>query len=94
MQGARLQLRPEALSNMSDNIVRFPGRLKEQIDEENWKALQAEFYLDCYLATKGVPASDPGALKAWLLEAKIKADIENPFFRGWLVRRLSEEQKV
>ena len=85
---------PELTSNMSENILQFPGRLKQQIDEENWKALQAEFYLDCYLATKGEPASDPEALKAWLMQAKIKADIENPFFRGWLVRRLSEEQKV
>jgi hypothetical protein len=29
-----------------------------------------------------------------LLEARLKADMENPFFRGWLVRRLSETQTV
>jgi hypothetical protein len=79
---------------MPDNIVQFPGTMKDAIDEMQWKELQAEFYLDCYFATKGVPASDPDDLQKWLLEAKIKADIENPFFRGWLVRRLSETQTV
>lgn len=79
---------------MPDNIVQFPGTMKDAINEKQWKELQAEFYLDCYFATKGVPASDPDDLQSWLLEAKIKADIENPFFRGWLVRRLSETQTV
>ena len=79
---------------MPDNILHFPSKIKDAIDEEQWKALQAEFYLDCYFAIKGVPASDPKELQEWLLEAKIKADIENPFFRGWLVRRLSEENTV
>ena len=79
---------------MSDNILPFPNTIKDAIDEEQWKSLQAEFYLDCYFAIKGVPASDPEKLQQWLLEAKIKADIENPFFRGWLVRRLSEENTV
>lgn len=79
---------------MPDNIVQFPGKMKEAIDEKQWKELQAEFYLDCYFATKGVPASNPEDLQNWLLDAKIKADIENPFFRGWLVRRLSETQTV
>lgn len=79
---------------MPDNIVQFPGTMKDAIDEKQWKELQAEFYLDCYFATKGIPASDPQDLQRWLLEAKIKADIENPFFRGWLVRRLSETQTL
>ena len=79
---------------MPDNILHFPDKIKDKVDEKQWKALQAEFYLDCYFATKGVPASDPDDLKKWLLDAKIKADIENPFFRGWLVRRLSEENTV
>jgi hypothetical protein len=79
---------------MTDNIVQFPGTMKDAIDEKQWKALQAEFYLDCYFATKGVPASDPDDLQKWLLEARLKADMENPFFRGWLVRRLSETQTV
>jgi len=79
---------------MNDNILQFPGKLKDAIDEQRWKELQAEFYLDCYFATKGEPASAPADLQAWLLQAKIKADMENPFFRGWLVRRLSEENTV
>lgn len=79
---------------MTDNILQFPGKLKDSIDELHWKALQAEFYLDCYFAIKGKPASDPDDLQAWILQAKIKAEMENPFFRGWLVRRLSEENKV
>ncbi len=79
---------------MPDNVIPFPNKFKDAISEEQWKALQAEFYLDCYFATKGVAASDPEELKKWLLEAKIKADIENPFYRGWLVRRLSEENTV
>ncbi len=79
---------------MTDKIIPFPTKLREDIDEENWKALQAEFYLDCYFAIKGKPADDPEQLKRWLLEAKISAEMENPFFRGWLVRRLSEEHKI
>lgn len=79
---------------MSDNVLPFPHKLKDAIDEAQWKSLQAEFYLDCYLAAKGLPASDPEQLQQWLMEAKISADIENPFFRGWLVRRLSEERVV
>ena len=79
---------------MTDNIVQFPGKMKEAIDEAQWKELQAEFYLDCFFAAKGAPASDPDELQQWLLEAKIKAEIENPFFRGWLVRRLSEASTV
>lgn len=78
---------------MNDNIIQFPGSLKD-VDEQRWKALQAEFYLDCYFAIKGEAASDPQDLQDWILQAKIKAEMENPFFRGWLVRRLSEENKV
>ena len=79
---------------MTDNVVPFPGRIKEEINEERWKALQAEFYLDCFFAARGAPASDPKELQDWLLEAKINAEMENPFFRGWLVRRLSEEHTL
>lgn len=79
---------------MPDNIIKFPQKIKDAVDEEQWKALQAEFYLDCFFAARGVPASDPDELKEWLLQAKIKSDMENPFFRGWLVRRLSEENTV
>ena len=79
---------------MPDNILHFPNKIKDAVDEQQWKALQAEFYLDCYFAAKGVAASEPEDLQKWLLDAKIKADIENPFFRGWLVRRLSEENTV
>lgn len=79
---------------MPDNIIEFPKKIKDAVDEHQWKALQAEFYLDCYFAARGVPASDPDELQKWLLQAKIKADMENPFFRGWLVRRLSEENTV
>ena len=79
---------------MGENILLFPDRVRQSIDENEWKSLQAEFYLDCYLAAKGHPASDPDDLQAWLLEARIKADMENPFFRGWLVRRLSETRTV
>jgi len=79
---------------MPDNIIQFPGRMKDQIDEQQWKELLAEFYLDCYFAARGEPARDPSALEQWLLSAKIKADIESPFFRGWLVRRLSEANTV
>ena len=63
---------------MPDNIIKFPQKIKDAVDEKQWKALQAEFYLDCYFAAKGLPANDPGDLKAWLMEAKIKAEIENP----------------
>jgi hypothetical protein len=79
---------------MADNVIEFPKKVTDAVDEGQWKALQAEFYLDCFFAARGVPASDPGELQKWLLEAKIKADMENPFYRGWLVRRLSEEQTV
>ena len=81
-------------NKVPDNILHFPNKIKNAVDEAQWKALQAEFYLDCYFATKGHAASDPDKLQQWLLQSKIKADIESPFFRGWLVRRLSEENTV
>lgn len=73
-----------------DNILQFPDRLRDAIDEEAWRSLQSEFYLDCYLSQHGKPAEDPEQLRQWLTEAKVFADMENPFFRGWLLRRLSE----
>lgn len=73
-----------------DNILPFPQRMRDGIDSEAWQALQSEFYLDCFLAQHGHPASDPEQLRAWLMEAELYADTDNPFFRGWLVRRLSE----
>ena len=79
---------------MTDNVLPFPQKMKDAVNEQQWKELQAEFYLDCYFAANGEPASAPEKLQKWLLEARITADIENPFFRGWLVRRLSEESVV
>ena len=76
-----------------DNILPFPKQMRDAIDEERWRALQGEFDLDCYFATHGRPAEDPEQLRAWLAEAKLFADTENPFFRGWLVRRLSEANR-
>lgn len=73
-----------------DNVLPFPDRLRDAIDEEAWRAMQGEFYLDCYFAQHGKPADDPDQLRDWLSEAKLFADFDNPFFRGWLVRRLSE----
>lgn len=72
-------------------ILQFPDRLRDAIDEDAWRALQSEFYLDCYLSQHGQPAEDPETLRGWLTEAKIFADMDNPFFRGWLVRRLAEQ---
>lgn len=47
--------------------------------------LQAEFYLDCHLAARGIAASDPADLEAWLLEARIPAEMSNPLSlaAGW-----------
>ncbi len=73
-----------------DNILPFPDRLRDAIDEEAWRSLQTEFYLDCYFAQHGRPADDPEQLGAWLREAQLFADLESPFFRGWLIRRLTE----
>ena len=73
-----------------DNILPFPNKLRDAIDDAQWQALQGEFYLDCYFAQHGKPAEDPDQLRDWLQQAGLFADTENPFFRGWLVRRLSE----
>jgi len=74
-----------------DNVIQFPRLLPDAIDKEKWHGLQAEFYLDCYSSHHGHPAEDPEQLREWLQEVQLYADMENPFFRGWLVRRLSEE---
>jgi hypothetical protein len=74
----------------SDNILPFPDRLRDAIDEESWRSLQSEFYLDCFIAQHGRPAENPEELRNWLAEAQLFADMDNPFFRGWLMRRLSE----
>ena len=74
----------------SENILPFPDRLRDAIDEEAWRSLQSEFYLDCFYAQHGRPAENPEELRDWLAGAQLFADTENPFFRGWLMRRLSE----
>jgi hypothetical protein len=78
---------------LNDKVIPFPGNFEQSVGEAEWKALQAEFYLDCYLAARGRPASDPQDLQDWLLEARIPAEMDSAFFRGWLVRRLSEDRK-
>ncbi len=75
-----------------DNIVKFPNLMKDAVDEEQWKELQGEFYLDCYFAYNGKPADNPEQLGEWLKTAEIYATIDSPFFRGWLMRKLSEQQ--
>jgi hypothetical protein len=75
-----------------DNVLPFPGKMRDAIDEEAWRALQGEFYLDCFFAQHGRPAEGPDELRHWLEKAQLFADAENPFFRGWLLRRLSEPQ--
>jgi len=73
-----------------DNVVTFPKSMKDAINAEHWRTMQGEFYLDCYLAYNGKPAESPEELHEWLKEAGIPADMENPFFRGWMVRKLCE----
>ena len=73
-----------------DNVLPFPDQMRNAIDEDGWRALQGEFYLDCFFSQHGRPAQDPDELQAWLRQAQLYADVDNPFFRGWLVRRLSE----
>jgi hypothetical protein len=73
-----------------DKVLPFPNRMRDAIDADAWRALQGEFYLDCFQAQHGRPAQGPEELRAWLQDAQLFADAENPFFRGWLVRRLSE----
>ncbi|MGB5450460.1 MAG: hypothetical protein WBM71_16315 [Sedimenticolaceae bacterium] len=74
----------------NDNVLPFPKQFRDAVDDEAWLKLQGEFYLDCYFAQHGKPAENPEVLREWLTESQLFADTENPFFRGWLVRRLSE----
>jgi hypothetical protein len=73
-----------------DNILPFPNKFIDAFDEEQWQTLQGEFYLDCYHAHHGTTADTPEQLRAWLQEHQLFADLENSFFRGWLLRRLAE----
>jgi hypothetical protein len=73
-----------------DNVILFPHRFRDGIADQEWRELQGEFYLDCYFAQHGHPAENSEALLDWLRQAKLFANTENPFFRGWLLRRLSE----
>lgn len=75
-----------------DKVLPFPDRFRDAIDDEAWRALQGEFYLDCYYSQHGKPVEDPEQLREWLTGAQLFADTDNPFFRGWLVRRLSEAE--
>jgi hypothetical protein len=75
-----------------DKVLPFPDRFRDAIDDEGWRALQGEFYLDCYFAQHGKPADEPEQLREWLTRVQLFADTDNPFFRGWLVRRLSEPE--
>ncbi|MEJ2453469.1 MAG: hypothetical protein P8103_04855 [Candidatus Thiodiazotropha sp.] len=78
----------------NDNIIPFPNLFKNSYDETQWRSLQGEFYLDCFQAQHGHPVENPDQLRAWLQEAQLYADMENPFFRGWLLRRLTESEAV
>jgi hypothetical protein len=75
-----------------DNIINFPLRLRDAIDDEQWQQLQGEFYIDCYKSQHGQTPEHPDQLRDWLQQAQLFADMDNPFFRGWLMRRLSEQQ--
>lgn len=77
---------------VQDNIINFPLQLRDAIDDEQWQQLQGEFYLDCYRAQHGQAPDNPEQLRDWLQQAQLFADMDNPFFRGWLMRRLSEHQ--
>ena len=72
------------------NILQFPLIHRDAIDADQWRSLQGEFYLDCFYSQHGRPPGTPDELKDWLQEARLFADLDNPFFRGWLVRRLNE----
>ena len=76
-----------------DNVLQFPRVHRDAVDDEQWRALQGEFYLDCFLSHHGQPPADPEQLRSWLHEAGLFADVDNPFFRGWLLRRLSEARE-
>ena len=73
-----------------DNIVQFPNLMKDAINEDQWREFQGEFYLDCYFAYNGKAAENPEELGKWLKQTGLFASMDNAFFRGWLVRRLSE----
>ena len=73
-----------------DNILTFPLHLRDAIGEDQWQQLQGEFYLDCYRSQNGRLPEDPEQLRGWLQEAELFAELDSPFFRGWLMRRLSE----
>jgi hypothetical protein len=76
---------------MSDNkILQFPRLHRDAIDDEQWRAYQGEFYLDSFISHHGFAPEEPEQLRTWLQEVQLFADLENPFFRGWLLRRLSE----
>ena len=75
---------------VQDNIINFPLHLRDAIDDEQWQQLQGEFYLDCFNAQHGHPPEEPDQLRDWLQQAQLFADMDNPFFRGWLMRRLNE----
>ena len=75
-----------------DNVLNFPNKMRDAIDDESWRVMQGEFYLDCFFSQHGHSAENPEILREWLQEAEIFAEIDNPFFRGWLVRRLQEQQ--
>ncbi len=77
-----------------NNVLQFPGILRDAIDDEQWQEMQGEFYLDCFYAHHGHPSDDPEQLRNWLMKAELFAELENPFFRGWLVRRLSEGNQL
>ena len=72
------------------NILQFPRIHRDAIDAEQWRRLQGEFYLDCFFAHHGRAPENPEQLRQWLQEVELFAEMDNPFFRGWLVRRLSE----
>ncbi|MDJ0739820.1 MAG: hypothetical protein QNJ91_08885 [Gammaproteobacteria bacterium] len=65
-----------------DNVLVFPNKMGDAINEEGWRALQGEFYLDCFFARHGRPAAGPEEPQDWLREAELFADMDNPFFRG------------
>ncbi len=51
-------------------------------------------YPGCFAAQHGTLPEEPHQLRCWLQQAELYAEMNNPFFRGWLVRRLSEAEAV
>lgn len=76
-----------------DKIIPFPRQMRDAISDEQWMELQGQFYLDCFMSAHEHPAESPEQLREWLQQAQVFADMENPFFRGWLLRRLSEPEQ-